>query len=97
MTHRRIYSIPLDKASHERLTKLDCYDVISIAGELGIAIITLGKLHFLLSCRLTRTNVVAVQHERCAAARSHAFDWVTPLLGVDSDVVWVRLSSGLPV
>jgi hypothetical protein len=55
MTHRRIYSIPLDKASHGRFTKLDCYDVISVAGELGIAIITLGKLHFLLSCRLTRT------------------------------------------
>jgi hypothetical protein len=38
-------------------TRLDCCNVISTAGELGMAIITLRKLYLVLSCRLAPTDV----------------------------------------
>jgi hypothetical protein len=39
--------------------KLDCYDVISAAGEPGMAIVTLGGLYFVLSCRSYRCRTRA--------------------------------------
>jgi hypothetical protein len=43
-------------------TRLDCCNEISVAGELGMVIIILGGFYFVLSCRLTPTDVASVQH-----------------------------------
>jgi hypothetical protein len=43
-------------------TRLDCCDVIFAAGELGMTIISLGRLYFVLSCQLAPTDVVSMQH-----------------------------------
>jgi hypothetical protein len=43
-------------------------DVISTAGELGMTIITLGRLYFVFSCRLAPTDVVSMQHRRRVVA-----------------------------
>jgi hypothetical protein len=43
-------------------TRLDYCDVISAARELGMAIITLGELYFVFSCRVAPTDAVIVQH-----------------------------------
>jgi hypothetical protein len=40
-------------------TRLDCCDVISATGKLGMTITTLGKLYFMLSCRLTPIDVTS--------------------------------------
>jgi hypothetical protein len=53
-------------------TRLDCCDVISVVGELGMDIIMLGKIYSVLSYRLAPTDVTPVQHGRHAAARSQA-------------------------
>jgi hypothetical protein len=42
--------------------RLDCCNVISAAGKLGVTIIMLGRLYFVLSCRLTPTDATSVQH-----------------------------------
>jgi hypothetical protein len=49
--------------------RLDYCDVIPTAGELGMAIIILGRLYFILSCRLAPTDATSVQHGRRAAVR----------------------------
>jgi hypothetical protein len=49
--------------------RLDCYDVMSIAGELGMTIITLGILYFMLSYQITPTDATPMQHGRHAAVR----------------------------
>jgi hypothetical protein len=59
-------------------TRLDYCDGVSTACELGIAIITLGRLYFMLSCWLAPIDVATVQHGRCATARTHALDRATP-------------------
>jgi hypothetical protein len=77
MVHATIWVIACSLISNRNLacsedTRLDCCDVISIDGDLGMAIIMLGKLYFMLSCRLTRTDVTSVQHGRRVAARPQA-------------------------
>jgi hypothetical protein len=52
-------------------TRLDCCNVISATGELGMTIITLGRLYFMLSCRFAPTDVVLVLHGRRTAVRPH--------------------------
>jgi hypothetical protein len=49
--------------------RLDYCDVISAAGEPGMAIIMLDRLYFMLSCRVTLIDVAPVQHGRRAAMR----------------------------
>jgi hypothetical protein len=78
-------------------TSLDYCNVISITGELDMTIITLGRLYFVLFCRLAPTNVAAVRHGQRAAVRPHAFDQVTHSSGVGSEVIWAKVFSGLPV
>jgi hypothetical protein len=50
-----IKNIPCDEC-----IRLDYYDVISTADELGMTIITLGRLYFLLSCWLTPTDATSM-------------------------------------
>jgi hypothetical protein len=45
--------------------------MISVDGKLDMAIITLGMLYFVLSCRLTLTDVTLIQHGRRATVRPH--------------------------
>jgi hypothetical protein len=45
--------------------------MISVDGKLDMAIITLGMLYFVLSCRLTLIDFTLVQHRRRAAVRPH--------------------------
>jgi hypothetical protein len=78
-------------------TRLHCYDMISVTGEPGTTIITLGRLYFVLSCQLTTSNAAAVQHGRHAAARPQALEWVTPASEVGSEAFWTRLFSELLV
>jgi hypothetical protein len=52
-------------------TRLDYCDVISDAGETGMAIIMLGRLYLVLSCWLAPTNATPMQHGRCVAVRPH--------------------------
>jgi hypothetical protein len=70
----------------------DYYDMIFAAGELGMAIITLGRLYFELSYRLAPNVVAPVQHGRqagngviCALVGSHLSS------GVGSKASWARL------
>jgi hypothetical protein len=46
--------------AYDEGTRLDCCNEISVTGELGMAIITLGRLYFMLSCRLTPTDVASM-------------------------------------
>jgi hypothetical protein len=73
-------------------TRLDCCDVIATTGDYGMAIITLGRLYFVLSCRLAPIVALYVQYGQRAGSG------VTCILtgphlssGVDSKVIWVRL------
>jgi hypothetical protein len=77
--------------------RLNYCGMISVVGELGVAIITPGRLYFMLSCRLAPIDVTALKHGRCAVARPHGFDQVTPSAGVGLEVFWARLFSGPPV
>jgi hypothetical protein len=77
--------------------RLDCCDVSSAAGELGMVIIMMGRLYFVLSCRLDPTDVAPVQRRRRAAVRPHAFYRVTPSSGIGTKAAWARLFSGLLV
>jgi hypothetical protein len=77
--------------------RLNYCDMIFVAGELGVAIITPGRLYFVLSCRLAPTDVTALKHGQCVVARPHGFDQVTPSVGVGLEVFWARLFSGPPV
>jgi hypothetical protein len=72
--------------------RLDSCDVISTAGNLGMAIITLGRLFFMLSCRLTPIDAPSVQHgwregndAACALAESYHSS------GVGSEALWTML------
>jgi hypothetical protein len=53
-------------------TRLDCCDVILATRELGMTIIKLGRLYFVLSCRLAPSDVMVMQHKRCKAVRPQA-------------------------
>jgi hypothetical protein len=46
--------------------------MISVAGELGMTVITLDRLYFVMSCQLAPIDVMLVQHERRAVVRPHA-------------------------
>jgi hypothetical protein len=48
--------------AYGEVTRLECCDVISIAGELGMVIITLDGLYFMLSYQVAPTDVASVQH-----------------------------------
>jgi hypothetical protein len=50
-------------------TRLDCYDVTSATSEFGMIIIMLGRLYFVLPCRLTPTDATPMQHGRRATVR----------------------------
>jgi hypothetical protein len=69
--------------------RLDYYNVISTTGEHGMSIITLGRLYFMLSCRLTPTD--AASRETCSSEAissligSHLLQkWARKLFGPDS-------------
>jgi hypothetical protein len=53
----------------DEVTRLDCCDVISTASELGMAIITLDRFYFMLTCWLAPTDVAPMQHKRRAIVR----------------------------
>jgi hypothetical protein len=55
--------------------RLDCCDIISVADALGMTIIMLVRLYFVLSCRLTPSDVAPVQHGRRATVRPAPRTW----------------------
>jgi hypothetical protein len=79
-------------------TRLDCCDMISVTDNLDMAVITLGRLFFILSYRFAPTNAPFVLHVRRSCrktigtlVRSHLS------LGVDSEAIWTRLLVGSSV
>jgi hypothetical protein len=72
--------------------KLDCYDVITVTGDHGMIIITMGKLYFVLSCRFASTDVASMQHKSCAG-RGATDDSIgsQPSSGVGSEATWDKL------
>jgi hypothetical protein len=69
--------------------------MISVTDNLDMAIITLGRLFFILSYRFAPTNAPFVLHVRRSCrktigtlVRSHLS------LGVDSEAIWTRLLVG---
>jgi hypothetical protein len=75
--------------------RLDCCDVISVAGELGMVIITLDRLFSMLSCRLAPTDVALVQYGRHAGSGTiGALARSRPSSGMGSKATWVRLLVG---
>jgi hypothetical protein len=56
--------------AYDKVTRLDCCDVITTTGDYGMSILTLGRLFFVLPSRLTPTDVVSVAYRRCAGSGS---------------------------
>jgi hypothetical protein len=67
----------------------------STTSDFNMATITLGRLYFMLSCRLTPTDALSVQHGRCVnIGATCAFTRPHISSGVGYEALWVRLLVG---
>jgi hypothetical protein len=67
--------------AYDEGTRLDCCDVAATTGDYDMAIITLGRLYYILSCQLAPTNALSMQHDRHAGQWSHrCLGQVTPFI-----------------
>jgi hypothetical protein len=75
-----------------RGTRLDCCDVNVTPGDYGIAIVTLGRLYFVLSYRLAPPDALSVLYERRTGSGATGVMTESHLSsGVGSEVLWARL------